>query len=127
MPTPEDASVPAPVHKPGRHGFLQTFGLDVRAAALALIVDNMVFAGALASGGMLLPVAVAAGGVLGFITYKIQRHWYGDGHNSALIKGLIVGLLTAIPVPLTSIPIIGPAGVLGLLNMFAPKRSTPPS
>jgi hypothetical protein len=127
MPTPEDASVPAPVHKPGRHGFLQTFGLDVRVAALVLIVDGMVFTGTVLTGGVLYAVEVAAGGVLGFITYKIQRHWYGDGHNSALIKGLIVGLLTAIPVPLTSIPIIGPAGILGLLNMFVPKRSTPPS
>jgi hypothetical protein len=119
MPTPAEATQ-APQAR--RHGFLQTFGLDVRAAALVILVDNLIFGGTIASMGILYPVAIASGFVLGFITYKIQRHWYGDSHDSALIKGMIVGLLTAIPVPLTTTPLVGPAGMLGILHMLLPKR-----
>jgi hypothetical protein len=115
--SPEQVPQPA-----ARHGFIQTFGLDIRAAGLALIVDNMVFAGTIASVGALYAVEIVAGCILGFITYKIQRHWYGDGHDSALIKGLAVGLLTAIPVPLTTTLTVGPAGLLGLLHLFLPRR-----
>lgn len=60
---------------------------------------------------------IGAGVALTFITYKIQRAWYGDDHDSALIKALIVGLLTAIPVPLTSI-VAAPGGILGLLHLL---------
>jgi hypothetical protein len=121
MPTPAEAPTQPPQAVP-RHGFLQTFGLDVRVAALAILVDNMVFGTTLFSLGTLYAIEAVAGFVLGYITYKIQRHWYGDGHDSALIKGLIVGLLTAIPVPLTSSIPVGSAGFLGLLHMLIPKR-----
>jgi hypothetical protein len=109
-----------PIHR----GFLQTFGLDVRAAVLAYIVDQMVFSITIASFGYLLGVEVAAGVVLSYITYKIQRHWYGDEHHSALIKGLIVGLVTAIPVPLSSTAVVLPAGLLGLVQLFLPRRGS---
>lgn len=107
---------PAPVTQPVAHrGFFQTFGLDVRAAALAIIVDLMAFGGTIGSAGVLYAVEIGAGIVLTFITYKIQRRWYGDDHDSALIKALIVGLLTAIPVPLTAV-VAAPGGILGLLH-----------
>ena len=122
MPTSADATQAPQPPQARRHGFLQTFGIDVRAVALVLLVDNMVFAGTWASGLMLYPVEILAGLILGFITYRIQRHWYGDAHDSALIKALIVGLLTAIPVPLTSSIPLGSAGFLGLLNLFLPKK-----
>jgi hypothetical protein len=41
--------------------------------------------------------------------------WYGDDAESARIKGLILGLLTAIPTPLPAVLYV-PAGILGLVH-----------
>jgi hypothetical protein len=92
------------------------FGLDPRIAALTFLVDAMVFGGTLASGGLLLPVAVGAGCVLGFITYRAQRRWYGDDAEAALIKACIIGLLTAIPSPLPAVLYI-PSAILGVWHL----------
>jgi hypothetical protein len=101
-------------------GLAQTFGLDIRAAILAVIVDLMVFGGDVASLGALLPIAIGVAGVLAFIVYKIQVKWYKDDHDSALIKALIIGLLTAIPVPLTPLIAI-PGGLLGIVSAIRRK------
>ena len=105
---------------PAAKGLVQMFGLHVTAAVLTIIVDVMVFSGDALSAGILIPLGIAVAGVLGFIIYKIQRHWYGDDHNSALIKAMIVGLLTAIPVPLA--PVIAvPTGIVGLVKLVRRK------
>ncbi len=98
------------------------FGLDPRIAFLTLIVDMMLNAGDLVSMGMLFPVSLAAGIVLGFIVYKAQINWYGDDTESAKIKALIIGLLTAIPTPLPELLYI-PAGIVGLFHGFRKKLS----
>ncbi|HEX3685277.1 MAG TPA: hypothetical protein VHU83_22275 [Bryobacteraceae bacterium] len=109
-------------HVPSR-GFGQMFGLDPRIAFLAFVVDFMLFSGGAlsvaATAGLSLPIlfciSTIAGAVLGFATQKAQMKWYGDDRESALIKGLIVGLLTAIPV---GIPVLVwvPSGILGWLH-----------
>jgi hypothetical protein len=99
----------------GRFG--QLFGLDPRIAFLTLIVDMMLNAGDLISMGLLLPVSIAAGVVLGYVVYRAQINWYGDDKESARIKALILGLLTAIPTPIPEILYI-PAGLLGLFHGF---------
>jgi len=109
----------APVARGG--GFIQTFGLDVRVAVLAVVIDFLAFGGNIVSFGVLYVVEIGAAIVLTFITYKIQRAWYGDDHDSALIKALVIGLLTAIPVPITGI-VAGPGGLLGLVHLFRRKR-----
>jgi hypothetical protein len=96
-------------------GFAQVFGLDPRIAFLAFVVDIMLFGGELMSLGLLVPMALAVGIVLGFITYRAQIKWYGDDREAALIKGFIVGLLTAIPAPLPAVVAI-PAGIVGLIH-----------
>jgi hypothetical protein len=101
--------------------FGQMFGLDPRIAFLTFIVDVMLNAGDLATMGLLLPVSVAAGIVLGYIVYKAQINWYGDDKESARIKALILGLLTAIPTPLPEILYI-PAGLIGLYHKFRKKE-----
>lgn len=97
--------------------FGQLFGLDPRVAFLTLIVDMMLNAGDLLSMGLLLPVSVGAGIVLGYVVYQAQINWYGDDKESARIKALILGLLTAIPTPIPEILYI-PAGILGLFHSF---------
>lgn len=103
----------------GRFG--QLFGLDPRVAFCTLIVDMMLNAGDLASMGLLLPVSMAAGVVLGYVVYRAQVNWYGDDKESARIKAIILGLLTAIPTPIPEILYI-PAGILGLFHGFWRNR-----
>jgi hypothetical protein len=104
-----------------RGGFIQTFGLDYRVAILAVLVDFIAFSGDIASMGLLYPVELGSAVVLSFVTYKIQRSWYGDDRDSALIKAAIIGLLTAIPVPISWV-VVGPGGVLGLLHVLFRRR-----
>ncbi len=96
-------------------GLLQTFGLDFRVAMLAVLVDVMAFSADVVSAGLLYPVEIGAALVLGVVTYKIQRAWYGDDGDSAVIKALVVALITAIPVPILPF-LAGPAGLLGILR-----------
>ena len=114
-------------HTPSK-GLDQIFGIDPRIAFLAFVVDLMLFGTAAATMGVTLPVliplAIAAGVVLGRITYKAQVKWYGDDHDSALIKAGLVGLLTAIPVGIPAIVWV-PSGILGLLHNARKKLSMP--
>jgi hypothetical protein len=117
---------------PHAHGsskaFDQIFGIDPRIAFLAFIVDLMLFGTAAATMGitlpLLLPLAIAAGIVLGRITYKAQVKWYGDDNDSAMIKAGIVGLLTAIPVGIPAIVWV-PSGLLGLIHNARRRLSLP--
>jgi|SRR5579875_1393702 len=118
-----------PVHHGTAGGFGQMFGLDPRIAFLAFVVDLMLFSGtfsAVATLGLTLPLLIflsmAAGSVLGFITYKAQMAWYGDDRESALVKGGIVGLLTAIPVGIPALVWL-PSGMLGLIQYLKKKAS----
>jgi hypothetical protein len=107
-------------------GLDQIFGIDPRIAFLAFVVDLMLFGAAAASMGLtlpiLIPLAAAAGFVLGRITYKAQMKWYGDDHDSAMIKASIIGLLTAIPVGIPAFVWV-PSGLLGLLHNARRKVS----
>jgi hypothetical protein len=91
------------------------FGLDPRIASLMLIIDTMLFGGDVLTFGLLIPVAIAAGAVLGFITYRAQLRWYGDDPEAACLKAVIVALLTAIPTPLPAIVYV-PSGLFGLIQ-----------
>ncbi len=70
--------------------------------------------------GALLPVSIGAGALLGYISYLAQRKWYGDDKETALIKASILGLLTAIPVPLPAVLSL-PAGLVGLVHNLRKK------
>ena len=117
------SAYPSPYHPVpvSAHGFGQVFGLDPRIALLTVVVDTMLFGGTVATLGASTVVSVPAGIVLGLITYRAQRHWYGDDRESAMLKGLIVGLLTAIPTSLPGLLTI-PSGIVGLLHMLPWKR-----
>ncbi len=96
------------------------FGLDPRIAFLTLVVDSMLFGGDIITGGASIGLSVFVGAVLGFVTYKAQRKWYGDDKDSALLKGVILGLLTAIPAPLPALLSI-PSGIVGLVHNLRKK------
>jgi len=115
--------VPLRVNPPAApRRFSQVFGLDPRIAFLTLAIDVMLNAGDLATAGLLLPVSVGAGVVLGYIAYRAQIHWYGDDRESARIKAVVLGLLTAIPTPLPELLYV-PAGLVGLGHGFRRKIS----
>jgi len=95
-------------------GFGQTFGILPSIALLTLAVDTMLFAGEIASMGLILPICCAAGCLLGLITFLAQRKHYGDDNEAALIKGLIVALVTAIPSPLSGLLSV-PSGIVGFV------------
>jgi hypothetical protein len=105
-----------------RRGFVATFGLDPRVALLTVMVDLMANSATIVSAGLLYEVELGAAVVLTFIAYKAQRAWYGDDRDSALIKASIVGLLTAIPVPITPLFAL-PGGAIGLLRLLRRKET----
>lgn len=127
-PSQDSAQYSAPRTRTAAKGFEQIFGMDPRIAFLAFVVDLMLFGTAAATMGITLPIviplAIAAGVVLGRITYKAQMKWYGDDHDSAMIKAGIVGLLTAIPVGIPAIVWV-PSGLIGLLHNARKKLSLP--
>jgi hypothetical protein len=110
-------------------GFGRIFGLDPRIALLTVVIDAMLFGGDIVvgagSGGVLLlplvALSIPVGIVLGFITYKAQIRWYHDDRDSALIKGLILGLLTAIPTSIPGLAYGGTAGIAGLIHLMRRK------
>ena len=118
---PPVSAHPSLQHPGAASGFARIFGLDPRIALLTIVVDAMLFGGDLLTLGTTTLLSVPAGIALGFITYKAQRSWYGDDRDSALIKGLIVGLLTAIPTSLPGLLTI-PSGIVGLVDLVRRKR-----
>lgn len=113
---------PAAAEEPAvSRGFGQMFGIDPRIAVVMFVLDAMLNAGEIASMGLLVPVSLVAGVVLGYVTYRAQRKWYGDDKESAKIKAMIVGLLTAIPTPLPEILYL-PFGIVGLFHNLRRKK-----
>jgi hypothetical protein len=102
-------------HQLAARGFAQTVGLLPTMASLTVVADTMIFGGDIATAGLLLPVAIGAGVVLGVITFLAQRKYYGDDNEAALIKGLVVAVLTAIPSPLPYFLFV-PEGLVGLFR-----------
>jgi hypothetical protein len=100
----------------------QVFGLEIRAAILTVIVDLLVFAGDTFSLEALLPLGVAVAAALGFIVYKIQKKWYGDDHESALIKAMIIAIMTAIPVPITPLFAV-PGGLIAIAGRWRRRKT----
>ncbi len=84
-------------------GLMQMFGLDPRAAILVTLVDVMMIAMDVMSGGMFILIGIGVAAYVAFLVYKMQRKFFGDDHDASLIKAMIVGLLMAIPIPLTPI------------------------
>lgn len=118
---PVPQGIPFNYHTARGRGFSQMFGIHPAVASLTFLVDVMLFGGEVATLGAILPLSVGAGCVLGLIAYLVQRKWYGDDKHSALIKALILGLLTAIPTPLPAVLTV-PSFLVGLVHNMHRKK-----
>jgi len=107
-------------HQGRGRSFDQLWGLHPGIALLALVIDTMLFGGALATLGAILPLSLAVGVALGFITYRAQKRWYGDDDENALIKAAILTILTVIPTPLPAFLYLS-SGALGLVHQLRRK------
>lgn len=114
LPSNPDVEPQLVPHAAASRGLAAAFGLEFRAALLTIIVDVMVFGLDTVSLETLLPLGIIIATVLGFIVYRIQME-SGDDKQQAMTKGMIIGLLTAIPAPLSPIVAV-PAGLLGVVN-----------
>ncbi|HMY17771.1 MAG TPA: hypothetical protein PKA58_15715 [Polyangium sp.] len=100
---------------------LRQLGLHPLVAFAMIVVDLMLIAADLAT---VATVSVAVALILTIPCILLQRYAYKDEWGVAVGKGMIVGILTAIPTPLPSI-VTGVGGVAGAIGMFA-DRKTPP-
>jgi hypothetical protein len=112
-------------HQATAHGLGHIFGLHPAVAFFTMAVNLMLFGGdglaiaiAIPTGGADLPIAllisVAAGALVGYVTYLGQMKWDLEDHESAKIKALITGVLTAIPTGLPGM-LFGSVALAGML------------
>ena len=111
---PRQSLAPNTPHHVAARGLSQIFGVHPAVAFLTITIDLMMNVGTWATWGALWVATIPVGLVLGAITYLAQKKWYDDDDGSAIIKALIVALLTAIPAPLT--PVLIPSGIVGIFN-----------
>ena len=101
---------------------LTTVGIHPLAAAGVVAVDSMLFGGAVVTGGLgwaaSVPVGIVLGVAVGFIQHRGSPQ---DARGLATGKGLLIGLLTAIPTPLPSALVAG-AGTAGAVTMFRDRK-----
>lgn len=96
-------------------GFLRVFGLHP-GIAIGTILVNLVLFGvnlmaliiAAHTDNRAIPVAIGIsveiGALAGYLSYLGQIKWYGDDRETAMVKGTVTGVITAIP-----------TGLLGML------------
>jgi hypothetical protein len=101
--------------------FSQTFGLHPLTALGLFAVDWMLFGGEVATAGVGWLISLPVGVFLGLAAILIQKHLYKDETMPAVAKGLLVGILTAIPAPLSSLGIL-PLAAFGAIHALSSKR-----
>ncbi len=80
-------------------------------------IDMMLFGAETITFELTWPISVAIGAALTLPSVLIQRYSFKDNWGAAIGKGLLVGVLTAIPTPLPAIvPLLG--GALGTMQML---------
>lgn len=102
--------------------FLQTIGLDPLVAFAVVAIDFMLFGPDSTGVGWVISCIV---GLLLIIPCSMVQHFsFGDKWPVAFAKGVIVGILTAIPTPLPSVVTFS-VGVAGLLSQINRKQLPP--
>jgi hypothetical protein len=98
---------------------VRQLGLHPLVAFAMVCVDVMLTAADLAT---LATVSIAVAAALTVPCVLLQRYAYRDGWGAAVGKGLIVGILTAIPTPLPAV-VTGAGGVLGLVGLLTDRKA----
>lgn len=104
----------------------RTMGLHPMVAFGMIAIDIMLFGAEGVSAGLGIPVTIAIARVLIIPCVLIQKYTFNDNWGAALGKGILVGLLTAIPTPLPSALIAG-GGVVGTMGMMLPHPQEAPT
>jgi small-conductance mechanosensitive channel len=104
-----------------RDSFCQTFGLHSVVGFSLFAIDSLLIASEVATfeATWILTIPIAL--VLTIFAILLQKRLYGDSWRAALFKGSVVGVLTAIPLPIASLTtLLG--GVFGTArNLFVKK------
>lgn len=105
----------------------QLFGLHPFVGFGMFAVDWMIFGSTAATAGLGLVVTTPIAIMLSVPCVLIQRYSFNDPWGAALGKGLLVGVLTAVPSPLPSVVPLA-TGALGTTHLLQSKESeVPPS
>lgn len=95
----------------------QNFGLHPLVGFGMFAVDWMMFGSNVATAGMGMALTVPMAIALSVPCTLIQRFSYDDTWGAALGKGMMVGVLTAVPSPLPSLVPLA-SGVLGTTKLL---------
>ncbi len=107
-------------HKTG--AFAAAIGVHPLVAFGMCAVDTMLFGSSEALTGMgALVVTIPVGIALAIPCILLQKYASKDHWGAAIGKGLMVGILTAIPFPIGTLPMIG-LGILGLRGRASAKE-----
>ncbi len=104
-----------------RERLSRSLGLHPLVAFGMFACDWMLFGGEAGSAGIGLAITIPIALALMVPCILIQRYSFKDGWGTAIGKGLLVGVLTAIPMPIGS-PVTLAGGVFGLLRPGKPAR-----
>ena len=96
---------------------MRKFGIHPLVAVGLVAVDFMLFSADLLVVGWIISCLVATALMVPAIL--IQHFSYKDSWGNAIAKGIVVGVLTAIPTPLPAV-ITGTGGMMGLISMLKP-------
>lgn len=99
----------------------QTFGLHPAVGFSLFTVDSMLFASEVLTLEATWALTVPIGLALTVPAILLQKKLYRDSWRAAIGKGLIVGILTAVPLPLASIMTFA-GGILGTGKSLLGKK-----
>lgn len=100
----------------------QKLGLHPLVAIGMSAVDAMLFAETVGTAGIGWIVTVPIALALSIPCILLQKYSFGDNWGAAIGKGLLIGVLTAIPTPLPSLASIG-GGVVGVPKLLMSDSS----
>jgi hypothetical protein len=104
--------------------FCQMVGLHPLVGFGMFAVDVMLFGGESLSIGATWPISIAVATALTIPCVLIQKYGMRESWGLAIGKGVMVGLLTAIPTSIPSIITLA-GGVVGTVALLADGRNSP--
>lgn len=102
---------------------LQMVGIHPLVAIGMCAIDAMLFGVEGLSAGLAIPATVAIALSLSIPCTLVQKYCFGDNWGGAIGKGLMVGIITAIPTPIPSF-ITGALGCAGTGSMLISNKES---